>query len=83
MQCMHMNEIYSIDKKLVKRHPENLPKGLIEKIRHYDESWDRAVDEYFKGKQWVFFNSKPLAFSNDSSFSLIPPSGPITIIILA
>lgn len=59
MQCMHMNEIYSIDKKLVKRHPEDLPKGMMNSIKKYGYSWDEAVENYFHDKSWVYFNSKP------------------------
>lgn len=56
---MHMNEIWSIDKKEVKRHPENLPKGMMKNILKYGNSWHEAVENYFHDKSWTLFNQKP------------------------
>lgn len=55
MQCMHMNEIWSIDKKHVIQSPDNLPKGMEAKIRKYGNSWKEAVENYFHDKSWVCF----------------------------
>lgn len=59
MQCMHMNEIWSIDKKHVIQSPDNLPRGMEAKIRKYGNSWREAVENYFHDKSWVCFNTKP------------------------
>lgn len=59
MQCMHMNEIYSVNKKHIEMCPENLPRGMANKIKKHGESWHEAVENYFHDKKWTFFNSKP------------------------
>lgn len=56
---MNMNEIWSIDKKEVRRNPNNLPKGMAENIKKYGETWDQAVENYFHDKSWTLFNQKP------------------------
>lgn len=56
---MHMNEIWSIDKKQVIQCPDNLPKDMEARIRKYGNSWSEAVENYFHEKNWVCFNKTP------------------------
>lgn len=71
MQCNHMNTIYSIDKKLVKERADDLINSIHSTGRKIARqilkagygNWALGVDEYFKGREWNFFNRKPNGIS--------------------
>lgn len=73
MQCINPNFIYTIDKKLVEQDKNYIIEHNILNIKNLERiygSWWNAVEQFFKSKEYVFFNRKPIESNNPTVIKL-------------
>ncbi len=63
MQCIHRHHIYTIDKKAIERDFQELNRKGILNLKAIcslaNGSYSGGIEEFFKGKHWVYYDRSP------------------------